>query len=73
MQALDYATSYYAVTLSNIHYLTAMSILKTERKNKYNISDERIKSLRKYFLQSTREDTRIDNRVAIKRYLASGA
>lgn len=70
MQALDYATSYYAVTLSNIHYLTAMSILKTERENKYNISDERIKSLRKYFLQSTREDTRIDNRVAIKRYLA---
>ena len=70
MQALDYATSYYAVTLSNIHYLTAMSILKTESKNKYNISDERIKSLREYFLQSTREDTRIDNRVVIKRYLA---
>lgn len=70
MQAIDYATSYYAVTLSNIHYLTAMSILKTESTNKYNLSEERIKSLRKYFLQSTREDTRKDNRVVIKRYLA---
>lgn len=70
MKALDYASSYYAVTLSHTNFMTAISILKTEKDNKYNISDERMLSIRQQYYKDTLENKRIDNRVTVKRYLA---
>lgn len=64
MRAQDYASSYYATTLSNIQYLTALSL-------KYQLHPEklvlrRIKDMRNYWQSQAFEGSRLDNRIIRK-------
>lgn len=69
MCAIDYATSYYAVTLSNLHYLTALSILYAQNNNPYNISHDRILWLRRNQYRLIQNNTRDDIRVIVRPFL----
>lgn len=65
--ALDYASSYYAETLSELQYLTALSLVYKEQIG--NVSKTRIKELRNIWYEKTLENNRKDNRIVQKTLL----
>ncbi|MCH5151193.1 MAG: hypothetical protein J1F65_00845 [Clostridiales bacterium] len=70
-KAISYACSYYSRTLSNLQYLTALSVLSSCENNPYNISHNRIVSLReKIYEDIIKNNNRNDFRVVVRTYLS---
>lgn len=66
MSANDSASSYYAITLSNLFYITSLSILYTMKNNPYNISHDHLRSLREYRFSKVTNNLRMDHRSVVK-------